>query len=96
MRSIDQTPDAPGLDADLLTRVYHHVSLTRAVDEGELEPALVESRAQILASALMGAWLTVRIDPRDASQLCETIARDVDSWRTTDQPNPQTTAPPRR
>ena len=33
MRSIDQTPDAPGLDADLLTRVYHLVSLTRAVDE---------------------------------------------------------------
>jgi AcrR family transcriptional regulator len=71
-------------------------ALSRAVDEGELEPALVESRAQILASALMGAWLTVRIDPRDASQLCETIAGDVDSWRTTNQPNRQTTAPPRR
>jgi AcrR family transcriptional regulator len=56
-------------------------ALTRAADQGELEPALVESRAQILASALMGAWLTVRIDPRDASDLCETIARDVESWR---------------
>jgi AcrR family transcriptional regulator len=61
-------------------------ALTRAADQGELAPALVESRAQILASALMGAWLTVRIDPRDASQLCDTIAVEVASWRATDSP----------
>jgi hypothetical protein len=61
-------------------------ALTRAADEGELALALVESRAQILASALMGAWLTVRIDPRDATQLCETIAGEVASWRSTDPP----------
>jgi hypothetical protein len=54
-------------------------ALTRAADQGELDAALVESRAHILASALMGAWLAVRIDPRDASQLCETIAGEVAS-----------------
>jgi AcrR family transcriptional regulator len=71
-------------------------ALTRAADQGELDPALVESRAQILASTLMGAWLTVRIDPRDASELCETVARDVESWRITNPPKLATTASPRR
>jgi AcrR family transcriptional regulator len=65
-------------------RADFSAALTRAADEGELDPALIESRAQILASALMGAWLAVRIDPRDASELCETIAREVASWRAAD------------
>jgi hypothetical protein len=29
----------------------------------------------------MGVWLTVRIDPADASALCQSIARQVESWR---------------
>jgi hypothetical protein len=29
----------------------------------------------------MGVWLSVRIDPADASRLCATVAREVESWR---------------
>jgi AcrR family transcriptional regulator len=56
-------------------------ALGRAARAGEINPALVDGRAHLLASTLMGIWLTVRIDPLDAADLCDTIAADVNSWR---------------
>jgi len=47
----------------------------------EIDPGPVEARARLLASALMGIWLSVRIDPADASALCQTIADQVEAWR---------------
>jgi hypothetical protein len=29
----------------------------------------------------MGIWLSVRIDPADASALCQTVADQVEAWR---------------
>jgi AcrR family transcriptional regulator len=55
-------------------------ALTRAAKQGDLDQATVKPRAQLLASTLMGVWLTVRIDPSDASTLCKTIANEVASW----------------
>jgi AcrR family transcriptional regulator len=55
-------------------------ALARAAAQGELHAELVQPRAQLLAATLMGIWLTVRIDPHDASRLCETVAREVASW----------------
>ncbi len=56
-------------------------ALARAAERGEIDAEVVRARAHLLASTLMGVWLTVRIDPRDASALCDTIAREVASWR---------------
>jgi hypothetical protein len=30
-----------------------------------------------------GIWLSVRIDARDAADLCEMLIAEVESWRTT-------------
>jgi TetR/AcrR family transcriptional regulator, transcriptional repressor for nem operon len=56
-------------------------ALTRAAALGEISPGTVETRARLLASALMGAWLSARIDPADAGSLCESIAQEAESWR---------------
>ena len=56
-------------------------ALAAAAAKGEIGPGAAEVRADLLASALMGVWLAVRIDPADASRLCATVAREVESWR---------------
>jgi len=56
-------------------------ALSRAAARGEIAAASVSARARILASTLMGIWLTVRIDATDASALCEAVVDEVDSWR---------------
>ena len=61
-------------------------ALTRAAALGEIAPGTVESRARLLASALMGAWLCVRIDPADGGSVCESVAQEVESWRTAPAP----------
>jgi len=48
---------------------------------GEIEASSVALRAYLLASTLMGVWLTVRIDPLDAAALCETLADAVERSR---------------
>ena len=57
------------------------VALRRAAGRGEIDAASVSTRARILASTLMGIWLTVRIDASDAGVLCEAVVDEVDSWR---------------
>jgi AcrR family transcriptional regulator len=56
-------------------------ALAAAAAKGEIDPGTADARAYLLASALMGVWLSVRIDPADASRLCATVAREVESWR---------------
>lgn len=56
-------------------------ALGRAAASGEIDVRLVEARANLLASTLMGIWLAVRIDPVDAAALCEFAAREVASWQ---------------
>lgn len=63
-------------------RATFAAALTHAAERGEIDADVVETRAHLLASTLMGVWLAVRIDPRDAAVLCETIAREIASWRT--------------
>jgi len=57
------------------------VALSHAVAAGDIHADSVEARARLLAAALMGIWLTVRIDPADARSLCRSIAAEVWSWR---------------
>jgi AcrR family transcriptional regulator len=58
-------------------------ALRRSADAGEIDPATVTTRAHLLAATVMGIWLSVRIDPDDASGLCAEIAGEVVSWRVT-------------
>jgi TetR/AcrR family transcriptional regulator, transcriptional repressor for nem operon len=58
-------------------------ALVRAARRGETGTEPAEPRARLLATALMGIWLSVRIDPADASELCQTVARQVQAWRIT-------------
>jgi AcrR family transcriptional regulator len=67
------------LRADLAT------ALSRAAANGQIESASAERRARLLASTLMGIWLSSRIDPVDAADLCETIAGEVSTWRSPPQ-----------
>jgi len=62
-------------------RASFGTALERAARRGEIDPGPVEARARLLASALMGIWLSVRIDPADASALCQTVADQVEVWR---------------
>jgi hypothetical protein len=62
-------------------RASFGAALMRAARLGETRADPDHARARLLASALMGVWLTVRIDPADASTLCQAIARQVESWR---------------
>ncbi|MBV9471378.1 MAG: TetR/AcrR family transcriptional regulator [Solirubrobacterales bacterium] len=56
-------------------------ALENACQLGEIDAESAQARGDLLAAALMGVWLSVRIDPGDASRLCETIAAQVESWR---------------
>lgn len=56
-------------------------ALATAVANHEIDPRTVDARAHLLAAALMGLWLSVRIDPADASALAEIVAHEVESWR---------------
>jgi TetR/AcrR family transcriptional regulator, transcriptional repressor for nem operon len=62
-------------------RATFAAALTHAAELGEIDARVVQVRAHILASTLMGVWLAVRIDPQDAAALCGTIAGEVASWR---------------
>jgi TetR/AcrR family transcriptional repressor of nem operon len=62
-------------------RASFGAALARAARRGETDPGLVEARARLLAAALMGIWLSVRIDAADASALCQTVAGQVEAWR---------------
>jgi TetR/AcrR family transcriptional repressor of nem operon len=63
-------------------RASFAAALGRAARQGEIDTETGEHRARLLASSLMGIWLSVRIDPADASALCESVAHQVQAWRT--------------
>lgn len=56
-------------------------ALARSAARGETDAAAVKSRSYLLASTLMGIWLSARIDPADAADLCDMLAWDVSAWR---------------
>jgi TetR/AcrR family transcriptional regulator, transcriptional repressor for nem operon len=61
-------------------RSSFRAALASASERGDVDAASVQPRADLLAATLVGVWLTVRIDPHDASRLCETIAAQT-GWR---------------
>ena len=58
-------------------------ALAGAAADGHIDPSSVDRRANLLASTIMGIWLSARIDPLDAANLSKTTAAEIASWRTT-------------
>jgi AcrR family transcriptional regulator len=55
-------------------------ALRQAAAHGEISGKRVRPRAKLLASLTMGLFLTARIDPIDAAEVCEDVAAEVRSW----------------
>jgi hypothetical protein len=62
---------------DLLRRAFTH-ALGAGRRQGA-SPAAVIRRGDMLASATMGAFVSARIDPVDAAELCDELATEVRS-----------------
>jgi TetR/AcrR family transcriptional repressor of nem operon len=55
-------------------------ALERSVRAGAMTRREATARASLLASAMVGAWMTVRVDSAAARMLCQTTATHVASW----------------
>jgi AcrR family transcriptional regulator len=55
-------------------------ALRQAAARGEVSDKRVRPRANLLAALTMGLFLTARIDPIDAAEVCEDVAAEVRSW----------------
>jgi AcrR family transcriptional regulator len=56
-------------------------SLRQAAASGEMAPGRVQARARLLSALTMGLFVTARIDPADAAEVCEDVAAEVRGWR---------------
>ena|ERR1051326_3134626 len=55
-------------------------ALRQAAVRGEISKSRVPARAKLLASLVMGLFVTARIDPIDAAEICQDAAAEVRSW----------------
>jgi TetR/AcrR family transcriptional regulator, transcriptional repressor for nem operon len=55
-------------------------ALRQAAARGEIPEKRVRPRAKLLASLTMGLFVTARIDPIDAAEVCQEVAGEVRSW----------------
>lgn len=62
-------------------REAFETALGHAAARGEVDAQRVHPRANLLATLMMGLFLTARIDPADAAAVCENVAAEVSSWR---------------
>jgi hypothetical protein len=56
-------------------------ALRHAATAGEIGPATVARRAELLGATTIGIRLLVRIGAADTSRLCRELARDISSWK---------------
>ena len=56
-------------------------ALTKASQLGQIDADTIDARTELLAALVLGVWLTVRIEPSAAVELCHTVEGEVDSWR---------------
>jgi AcrR family transcriptional regulator len=55
-------------------------ALRQAAARGEISRNRLRARSEILASLVMGLFVTARIDPIDAAEVCQDVAAEVRSW----------------
>jgi AcrR family transcriptional regulator len=56
-------------------------ALGQASARGPIEAKRTRARAEFLTATTMGLFVTARIDPVDAAEICQGIAAEVSSWR---------------
>jgi len=56
-------------------------ALSQAAARGEVDSDRVRPRADLLATMTMGLFISARIDPADAADVCESVAAEVAAWR---------------
>jgi AcrR family transcriptional regulator len=64
-------------------RSAFRAALRQAAAHKEISEKRVRSRANMLASMTMGLFITARINPLDAAEVCDDVAAEVSSWRHT-------------
>jgi AcrR family transcriptional regulator len=55
-------------------------ALRQAAARGEISRSRLRARSEILASLVMGLFVTARIDPIDAAEVCQDVADEVTTW----------------
>jgi TetR/AcrR family transcriptional regulator, transcriptional repressor for nem operon len=68
-------------------------ALRQAAAQGEVDAERIRPRAELLTAMTMGLFLTARIDLVDATDVCNSVAAEVASWRQSSQAS--TVAQPR-
>jgi hypothetical protein len=58
-------------------------ALRQAAARGEISEKRVRPRAKLLASLTTGLFVTARIDPIDAADVCQDVAAEVRAWAAT-------------
>jgi AcrR family transcriptional regulator len=56
-------------------------ALRQAAARGEVDAALVGPRASLLTAMTMGLFISARIDPVDAADVCQNVAAEVATWQ---------------
>jgi AcrR family transcriptional regulator len=56
-------------------------ALTHAAAWGEVDSARIGQRANLLTAMTMGLFISARVDPTDAAQVCRSVAAEVATWR---------------
>jgi AcrR family transcriptional regulator len=83
---------------DQLRRAFTH-ALEGASADRDGAQATIRQRAWMLTAATFGVWLTARIDPLDAADLCDAITAEISSWgslrgEAAAEPVPPSASPP--
>ena len=55
-------------------------ALRGAAERYDMDEALISRRAWALTATAFGIWISARIDPADAAELCEAVMSEVRSW----------------
>jgi TetR/AcrR family transcriptional regulator, transcriptional repressor for nem operon len=55
-------------------------ALGQAAARGEIGLEQVEARSKLLAATVMGLFVSARIDPFDAADVCDSVAAEVAGW----------------
>jgi AcrR family transcriptional regulator len=56
-------------------------ALGQAAARGEIGIEQVEARSKLLAATVMGLFVSARIDPLDAADVCDSVAAEVAGWK---------------
>ena len=69
-------------------RAAFGTALSQSAARGEVDAERVRPRANLLATMTMGLFISARIDPTDAAEVCDSVAAEVAAWSTKQHSSP--------